>query len=328
MKMRARNIKPGFFLNEYLSACSPHARLLFIGLWMLADREGRLEYRPKQIGASIFPYEKGLDVEKLLGELENVQGDHPFIIRYQVEGKSYIQVVNFKKHQQPNPKEKASELPPPPPPSPSPFTEKNISSTEKNVSGTEKISTGDNLLSESTEKIFSLLNTESPFTESYGEASPKGEAPASRCPSSPPENQKIAQKRRPPPAVEAYKKAFFIYPRRNLFALINEKVGQDDEALRLWYQACISWSAHGWNPKNISGLLEYFQSRAFLQETVPRGIPLLSEGARIAIELAEKYKREEENAHGKKNGNGAEESEPGGPAIAEALSSSPFSSSS
>jgi len=315
--MRARNIKPGFFLNEYLAVCSPHARLLFIGLWMLADREGRLEYRPKQIGASIFPYEKGLDVEKLLGELENVQGDHPFIIRYQVEGKSYIQVVNFKKHQQPNPKEKASQIPPPPPPSPSPFTEKNVSSTEKIVTGDNLFFTG------------GILNTESPFTESpYGEASPKGEAPASRCPSSPPENQKIAQKRSPPPAVEAYKKAFFIYPRRNLFALINEKVGQDDEALRLWYQACISWSAHGWNPKNISGLLEYFQSRAFLQETVPRGIPLLSEGARFCMAIAEKYKREEENAHGKKNGNGAEESDPGGPAIAEALSSSPFSSSS
>ena len=99
----------------------------------------------------------------------------------------------------------------------------------------------------------------------------------------------------PHPAVEAYKKAFFYYPRRNLYSLIIEKVGEDEEDLRLWAKACQSWAAHGWNPRNIAGLLEYFQSRAFLQETVPRGIPLLSEGARIAIELAEKYEREEGN---------------------------------
>ena len=37
---RSRNIKPGFFKNEHLAECQPLARLLFIGLWTLADREG------------------------------------------------------------------------------------------------------------------------------------------------------------------------------------------------------------------------------------------------------------------------------------------------
>lgn len=58
--MRARNIKPGFFKNEDISECSPSARLLFIGLWMLADREGRLEYRPKRWKGELFPYELSL----------------------------------------------------------------------------------------------------------------------------------------------------------------------------------------------------------------------------------------------------------------------------
>ena len=48
---RARNIKPGFFANENLAECDPLARLLFAGLWCLADREGRLEDRPKRIAA-------------------------------------------------------------------------------------------------------------------------------------------------------------------------------------------------------------------------------------------------------------------------------------
>lgn len=36
--MRARNIKPGFFSNDLLPECEPLARLLFIGLWCMADK--------------------------------------------------------------------------------------------------------------------------------------------------------------------------------------------------------------------------------------------------------------------------------------------------
>ena len=45
--MRARNIKPGFFKNDALAELDFAGRLLFIGLWGIADRAGRLEDRPK-----------------------------------------------------------------------------------------------------------------------------------------------------------------------------------------------------------------------------------------------------------------------------------------
>lgn len=48
----ARNIKPGFFTNDVLAACDQLARLLFAGLWTVADRAGRLEDRPKRIKAA------------------------------------------------------------------------------------------------------------------------------------------------------------------------------------------------------------------------------------------------------------------------------------
>ncbi len=41
--MRSRNIKPDFFLNEDLAEVSHTSRLLFIGLWCFADRDGRFE---------------------------------------------------------------------------------------------------------------------------------------------------------------------------------------------------------------------------------------------------------------------------------------------
>jgi hypothetical protein len=105
---RARNIKPGFFMNEDLAECDLPARLLFIGLWCLADREGRLEDRPKRIGAFVFPYED-YDVDALLNQLH----EHGFILRYEVDGGKYIQIINFKKHQNPHPKEAASVIPAP-----------------------------------------------------------------------------------------------------------------------------------------------------------------------------------------------------------------------
>ena len=46
MPMRTRLLKPGFFMNEELARLPVRARLLFAGLWCLADREGRLEDRP------------------------------------------------------------------------------------------------------------------------------------------------------------------------------------------------------------------------------------------------------------------------------------------
>jgi hypothetical protein len=106
---RSRNIKPGFFRNAELVELPVETRLLFIGLWTLADREGRLEDRPRQIKMELFPADQ-FDVGAMLDQLQS----SGFLLRYEVDGKSFIEVSNFIKHQDPHYKEKASEYPPPP----------------------------------------------------------------------------------------------------------------------------------------------------------------------------------------------------------------------
>ena len=96
---RARNIKPGFFMNEDLAEIDAMGRLLFIGLWTIADRDGRLEDRPNR------------DTDALLNDLQ----EWGFIRRYdgqRVTGEpvKIIQVINFSKHQNPHINEKKSEL--------------------------------------------------------------------------------------------------------------------------------------------------------------------------------------------------------------------------
>jgi len=103
---RARNIKPGLFKNELLVEQSLFVRLLFVGLWTLADREGRIEDRPKRIKLELFPY----DSEDTDAALE-ILSESGFIKRYEADGKRVIQIVNFLKHQTPHGTEKDSDLP-------------------------------------------------------------------------------------------------------------------------------------------------------------------------------------------------------------------------
>lgn len=104
---RSRNIKPALFKNELLGEIDPIVTLLFQGLWCLADRDGRLEDRPKRIKAEIFPYRELPDFNGYLTVLEQLG----FIDRYVVQERAVIQVVNFEKHQSPHKTEKASDLP-------------------------------------------------------------------------------------------------------------------------------------------------------------------------------------------------------------------------
>lgn len=103
-------MKPQFFFDEELADHPALTRLLFIGLWCLADKEGRLEDRPKYIKAEVLPYDD-CDVEPMLTALH----DSKFIFKYESGGRHYIQVVNFSKHQRITGKEAegVSEFPPP-----------------------------------------------------------------------------------------------------------------------------------------------------------------------------------------------------------------------
>lgn len=103
---RSRNIKPGILDNEELAALPPFARLLFIYLWMLADKAGRLEDRPGRIKKQALGYDS-VDANDLLQQLS----DSGFIERYEVDGNRLIQIVNFEKHQSPHVREQASQLP-------------------------------------------------------------------------------------------------------------------------------------------------------------------------------------------------------------------------
>ena len=102
--MRIRTIKPEFFKHEEIASLPAITRILFQGLWCMADRRGRLEDRPKRIKAEVLPYDE-IDIEVALNALHHIGA----IERYSADGISIIQVVNFEKHQRINGKEALTE---------------------------------------------------------------------------------------------------------------------------------------------------------------------------------------------------------------------------
>jgi hypothetical protein len=103
--MRARIIRPSFFANDELAELSPHARLFFIGLWCAADAKGRLEDKPKKLKVKLLPYDD-VNVDDLITEL----AARGFVVRFTWDGKPYLFIPNFKKHQKPHYEEKCLEV--------------------------------------------------------------------------------------------------------------------------------------------------------------------------------------------------------------------------
>ena len=105
--MRTRDLKPKFFRNTELAKLPFATRLLYAGLWGVADKRGRLVDEPKLIKADVFPLDN-VKVDAMLRQLEQAG----FIERYEALGIHCIWIPKFRQHQHPHPNEPESMLPP------------------------------------------------------------------------------------------------------------------------------------------------------------------------------------------------------------------------
>lgn len=95
---RARNLKPGFFRDAKVVSCSFQARILFQGLWCMADYMGRLKYNPMEVKMEIFPADD-VDVPACMEELNSTG---LITMYHDCSGAALVQVTNFTKHQNPH----------------------------------------------------------------------------------------------------------------------------------------------------------------------------------------------------------------------------------
>lgn len=107
MVARIRSLHPGLFTDERYMALSLAARELVKGIWCEADDQGVFEWKPLTLKARILPAD-AVDLVELLEEL--VAGQ--FVTRFEIEGRSYGAVRNFRKFQRPKKPNSTYLLPP------------------------------------------------------------------------------------------------------------------------------------------------------------------------------------------------------------------------
>ena len=104
---RIRTVKPELFKHEDLFdaelASGLPLRLAFIGLFTVADCEGRFKWRPRTLKLEVLPHDL-LDFAQVLNALERAG----FIERYEVDGETYGRIPSFTKHQRIQTKELAA----------------------------------------------------------------------------------------------------------------------------------------------------------------------------------------------------------------------------
>nr|DAL53607.1 MAG TPA_asm: replisome organizer [Bacteriophage sp.] len=91
---RKRMIDPGIWQSEDFSKLSTLAKLVFIGLFSLADDEGRGRSNPVYLKSTLFPYEEGIrsaDIDKTLSEISSNMS----VIFYTCDGSSYYSLYNW-----------------------------------------------------------------------------------------------------------------------------------------------------------------------------------------------------------------------------------------
>ena len=106
---RIRTIKPDFPQSESMGRVSRESRLLFILLWTLCDDAGRLRGNSRILASLLYPYDDDAQkhIEKWLLELEKEN----CIVRYKADGGTYVEVLNWLKHQKID-KPSPSKIPP------------------------------------------------------------------------------------------------------------------------------------------------------------------------------------------------------------------------
>jgi len=95
--MRSRIIRPEFWSDEKLGSLSFMERLLYIGMWNVADDEGLLRASPLYLRSVIFAYDeiKATLIDEALKKLK----DLGFIYVYIHEKQSYAWIIKFRVHQ-------------------------------------------------------------------------------------------------------------------------------------------------------------------------------------------------------------------------------------
>jgi hypothetical protein len=95
---RKRMIDPNIWQSEDFGKLSTLAKIVFIGLFSLADDEGRGRCNPVYLKSTLFPYEENIrsaDIDKTLSEISSNMS----VVLYSCNGSSYYSLLSWETFQ-------------------------------------------------------------------------------------------------------------------------------------------------------------------------------------------------------------------------------------
>jgi hypothetical protein len=96
--MRIRQVKPEFWASLDIARLPRLTRLHFIALWNYADDDGRAIDDHRLIKASCFPLDDDVNAAEIEHH-QDVLAREGRILRYEVDGRRYFEVLRFRDHQ-------------------------------------------------------------------------------------------------------------------------------------------------------------------------------------------------------------------------------------
>ncbi len=229
---RARNIKPGFFLNEDLAELHPLTRLMFIGLWTISDFKGCIEWRPKRVKLQTLPYDDH-DIETAADNLAKAG----FLARYKVDGKRYVKIINFVQHQNPHKQEREAGSSIPDFVPPQTIENKEVDVLPNNFGSTSEVNVP-------------LTDSLNPITDSVlREGAAVAAEPEPEC--------KPADIRKNHPAIVAIREVTNRYPPKEIWDELIDQVGFDADVVRL-RKCYAAWIGYGYNRTNFNWVYDWY----------------------------------------------------------------------
>lgn len=114
--MANRVVRGEFNASESMAARSLMAELVFVKLLLVVDDYGRCDARPRLLLSQLWPMREEVSTSDLAIWVDELaSGDDPPLVIYEVEGRKFIELVNYETHRGKSKRAQVSRFPHPPP---------------------------------------------------------------------------------------------------------------------------------------------------------------------------------------------------------------------
>lgn len=275
---RGRLISTEIWKSETIVKLGYLHRLQWIGLITTADDQGRGRAHPGLIRSAIFPLED-IDLETIETGMQAF-ADEGLITIYEGDGKQLYQITNWWEdgHQGGMRWAWPSKYPAPDGWADrlhyrqgNKVVEENWRESPDDSDGEDNCPPDDSDLTvepprnhddTSAEPAPNINGNSNSNGNDVPKNSPEGGAPPPPPASPPPKSPKPKRASNPPPAaVKVFRANAHRYPAKAWYSDVEQAVGDDQANLDLWGSIVKAWVGLGWNPTNVSGMLEFYGRR-------------------------------------------------------------------